>query len=302
MLAKALNKTPVAGGMLSTRNLAAVVLLAAVLAACSGSDSFKLVSVSMCPTLGPGDHVKTGTADELHRGDVVIVRDPTALTGNTTQQGSVPTVVTRIIAVPGDVVATQAGHLLLSGRPADEPWLAPGASTPDYFAQPYGPVAPDRYIGMGDNRVNMQTYEFSRQQVEGSAGDVRGRSSKCDEGPPPSFGSSGSNCERAQPDQPITRECADLVIFMHANAPQEAVDAVAARLRSDPAVEAVTYLDRDAAQAEFSSIMSDQPNIVVPADLPTSFHVLLKSGQDRDAARSRYLAMADVLEVIIPTR
>jgi hypothetical protein len=214
----------------------------------------------------------------------------------------VPSVVTRIVAIPGDIIATQSGHILLNGKPADEPWLSPGATTPDYFAQPYGPLGSDMYVGMGDNRFNMVTYEFSRRQVEGSAGDVRAHSSHCDDGAPsPSSSSSAAQCSR-RPEQgeAVTRACADMVIFMQAAAPQSAIEAVVVALRDDPVVEALTYLDQQTAQSEFSSIMSDQPNMVTPADLPTSFHVLLKQGEGRDAARGRYLTMPGVREVVLP--
>ena len=106
--------------------------LAVMCCACSGSDSFKLVSVSMCPTLGPGDHVKTSSVNELHRGDVVIARTPQELSGERTPTAA--TAVTRIVAIPGDTITTQGGYLLLNGKPANEPWIG-AASTPNYFPQ-----------------------------------------------------------------------------------------------------------------------------------------------------------------------
>jgi hypothetical protein len=156
---------------------------------------------------------------------------------------------------------------------------------------------------MGDNRFNMVTYEFSRQQVEGSAGDVRAHSSHCDESIRSSSSSSASTCDRRpERGEVVTRACADVVIFVQANAPQEAIDAVAGQLRDDPGVEATTYLDQLAAHSEFSSLLSDESNLVEPADLPTSFHVLLKPGQDRDATRSRYLTMSAVQDVVVTPR
>src|SRR4051794_14493449 len=104
------------------RRVPALLAVVGLCFACSGNDSFKLGSSSMCPTLGPGDHVKTKQTKDLHRGDVVIVRDPTRLTSKNNPI-SVPTVVTRIVAGPGDVVATQNGHLVLNDQTADEPWL-----------------------------------------------------------------------------------------------------------------------------------------------------------------------------------
>ena len=76
-------------------------------------------------------------------------------------------------------------------------------------------------------------------------------------------------------------------------------DDVATAVRNDPAVAAATYLDQPAAQAEFASIMSNQPNVAVPDELPTSFHVALNAGQDRDTARARYLTLSGVEEIIL---
>ena len=57
--------------------------------------------------------------------------------------------------------------------------------------------------------------------------------------------------------------------------------------------------DQPGAQAEFASIMSNQPNVAVPDELPTSFHVALNAGQDRDTARARYLTLPGVEEIIL---
>src|SRR5882724_2460480 len=71
---------------------------------------------------------------------------------------------------------------------------------------------------------------------------------------------------------------ADVIVYVNADAPDNFVDALRAQIESDSSVKSMTYLDHDAAYAEFSSLFSNQPAIaksLTPNDTPTSFTVVL---------------------------
>jgi len=101
----------------------------------------------------------------------------------------------------------------------------------------------------------------------------------------------------------ISRGCADLLIFMDLDASGSQIDAVAASLNDDPQVFAFSYLDRNGAAAEFSSMFGGPggggPTLPV-AEIPTSYHVLLKQGADRVADRVKYRAQPGVREALAP--
>jgi len=66
------------------------------------------------------------------------------------------------------------------------------------------------------------------------------------------------------------------VVFMQPDASEEQLDIVATNLDDNPEVLGVTFVDKDAAFAEFQDIFSDVPELVeaiTPEDLPTSFKV-----------------------------
>jgi cell division protein FtsX len=91
---------------------------------------------------------------------------------------------------------------------------------------------------------------------------------------------------------------------MRRDASPAQIGAVATALRGNPEVVTNTYLDHEDAASEFSSLFgsSGLPGAgpVAPADLPTSYHVALKPGADRDGIRPRYKALPGVQEVIVP--
>ncbi len=122
--------------------LAIAIVLA--LAARSLIEIYAIPSDSMEPTLRAGDHIlvtpyRFGAAPR--RGQVVVFRSP---------RDPALFVVKRIVAVPGDVVATTGrGQVTICGRLIPEPYLANGSDS--------GPIAPQIVPGgcffvMGDNR------------------------------------------------------------------------------------------------------------------------------------------------------
>jgi len=132
--------------------------------------AFFIPSRSMAPTLEVGDRVVVNRLSyrlgSPGRGDVVVFLRPTserraAESGALSWMrravaqglGGTPPgnedLIKRVVGLPGDVVQGRDGRLWRNGRLAEEPYLAPGASTADF-----GPVrvAPDHFWVMGDNR------------------------------------------------------------------------------------------------------------------------------------------------------
>lgn len=86
-------------------------------------------------------HVRTP-----HRGELVVFRDPS-------DRGLS---VKRIVAAEGDAVTVMNGVLLINGRPANEPYLAPGTVTltPPSCREQHFTCKPGQYFVLGDNRNN----------------------------------------------------------------------------------------------------------------------------------------------------
>lgn len=99
---------------------------------------------SMLPNYTTGDQVLVDRRDWTNpaHGDVVVLRYP----GDPEHRQYIK----RVVAVPGDTVAIEAGHVLINGRISDEPYLGPGTTTvPDVSTLT---LAPDEYFTLGDNR------------------------------------------------------------------------------------------------------------------------------------------------------
>ncbi len=99
---------------------------------------------SMRPTLVPDDRVLVEKVSprlgRLHRGDIVMVRWPDG-------DGLV---VKRLIALPGDRVATAGGHVLVNGHVADSQQCA---SLPLSYAFPAQRLRAGEVFLLGDNRL-----------------------------------------------------------------------------------------------------------------------------------------------------
>lgn len=95
-------------------------------------------SVSMTPTLGPGQRLVARVPGAVRRGDVVVV-DSAELRR---------TVVKRVVGLPGEHVAVDArGRVVVDGHCLDEPYVAHRGGPPRVFDVP-----PDQLLLLGDNR------------------------------------------------------------------------------------------------------------------------------------------------------
>ncbi len=108
---------------------------------------YAIPSASMAPALQPGDHIvvtpyRAPFACVPKRGDVVVFRSPL---------GRDELLIKRIIATPGDLIASEAGRVTVGGHTIAEPYVQrDGAS---------GLIAPQIvpagcYFVAGDNREN----------------------------------------------------------------------------------------------------------------------------------------------------
>lgn len=129
---------------------------------------FWIPTPSMVPTIEVNDRVMvnklTMNFSEVHRGNIVVFRDPAAPELDETIPEAVlrsvleavgvrvrgfDDLIKRVIALPGETITIEDNRILIDGVPIDEPYLPPGTSMPDF-----GPVTlgDDEVFVMGDNR------------------------------------------------------------------------------------------------------------------------------------------------------
>jgi signal peptidase I len=132
--------------MKTFRIIAQPLLLAVALAlvARGAVRLYSIPSLSMDPTLRVGDHILVTPYHRAlpWRGDVVVFRSPA-------NRGEL--FVKRIVAVPGDLVESRAGRLVICGHAVAEPYVLAQATT---GAIPSQIVPADSYFVLGDNRAN----------------------------------------------------------------------------------------------------------------------------------------------------
>lgn len=109
--------------------------------------SVQVVGDSMYPTLINSGHYWLDrfsyVVGEPKQDDIVAVRDP--------QDNTL--LVKRIIAVPGQTVCLQNGHVYVDGKLLREPYLPPGTPTYAYDRNGNAFISfGDKYFVMGDNR------------------------------------------------------------------------------------------------------------------------------------------------------
>ncbi len=119
-------------------------------------ESFSIPTPSMVPYLEPGDRVLVSRLSyhfhDVHRGDVVVFGPPKAARTITSSK-----LIKRVIGLPGDVVESAGGKVLVNGKPLREPYLAKGVVTDGVKRQT---IAKGRYWMMGDNRGDSADSRF----------------------------------------------------------------------------------------------------------------------------------------------
>ncbi len=118
---------------------------------------YAVPSASMLPTLAVAGRIwaqKIGiNVEHLSAGTIVVFKRPPT----DHLDPNIADVVKRIVAVPGDVVSSAGGHLLVDGQVVREPYLRPGTATTGVVSQV---VPPGDYFVMGDNRGNSYDSRF----------------------------------------------------------------------------------------------------------------------------------------------
>ena len=128
--------------------------------------SFSIPSASMEATLQVGDRILVNELaprlSELHRGDVVVFRDP----GGWLSPAEGDDLVKRVVGLPGDTVrcCDADGRLTVDGEPLDEPYLQVPEGDPASLAA-FDVTVPEGALWvMGDNREDSAD---SRSHVTG---------------------------------------------------------------------------------------------------------------------------------------
>jgi len=121
------------------------------------AQTYFIPSASMEPTLMIGDRILVNKVSyHLHgvgRGDIVVFATPPKEVADT----AIKDLVKRVIGLPGDVISSQGGRVLIDGRPLREPWLPRGTVTTAIHTQK---VPPHEYFVMGDYRSDSQDSRF----------------------------------------------------------------------------------------------------------------------------------------------
>ncbi|HVC71748.1 MAG TPA: signal peptidase I [Acidimicrobiales bacterium] len=111
--------------------------------------SYFVPTPSMSPTLVPGDRILVNKlSSTVHRGDIVVFKNPPA------DSGGPPTLVKRVIGLPGERISSEGNVVLINGKPLAEPWL-PALTGDCAQASEHIPpttISPDHYFVMGDCR------------------------------------------------------------------------------------------------------------------------------------------------------
>lgn len=143
--------------VLSWLAVVVIALLVATGTRAYAVETFFVPSPSMTPTLIPGDRIivnKLATA--IHRGDIIVFHDPPA------DGGGPPTLVKRVIGLPGEVISSRGSQILIDGKPLNESWLPPlvGMCAEPDARVPTTRIGPGHFFVMGDCRGNSDDSRF----------------------------------------------------------------------------------------------------------------------------------------------
>ena len=126
-----------------------IVLVVSALIRTYALQTYYVPTPSMSPTLEPGDRIIVDKlSSTVHRGDIVVFHDvPADPTGP-------PTLVKRVIGLPGETISSVGNTVYINGKPLKEPWLPPltGGCTQAAALIKKTTIPPDRYFVMGDCR------------------------------------------------------------------------------------------------------------------------------------------------------
>ncbi len=128
-----------------------VATLVAIAARTYAVQTFFIPSPSMTPTLQVGDRVLVNKlSSTIHRGDIVVFHDVPA------DVGGPPTLVKRVIGLPGETISSTGSSVLIDGRKVAEPWLPPlvGACSETTVHITPTKIPAGHYYVLGDCRGN----------------------------------------------------------------------------------------------------------------------------------------------------
>ena len=115
------------------------------------AQTYYVPSTSMWPTLKAGDRIVVNKlSGTIHVGDIIVFRRPPA---EHCGGEPVPDLVKRVVGLPGQTVSAHTGHVYITGKLLNEPWLPKGPHTYTTMSGTYT-VPKGDYFVMGDNRVN----------------------------------------------------------------------------------------------------------------------------------------------------
>ena len=134
------------------------------------AQAFYIPSGSMEPQLEVGDRVLVSRTSyrlhEVNRGDIVVFPSPTTppdddpflartvqdlLESVAIRKPGDDELIKRVVALPGETISAQGGHVVIDGRRLDEPYLPDGTVTHEF--SPVSVPAGHVFV-MGDNRGN----------------------------------------------------------------------------------------------------------------------------------------------------
>jgi signal peptidase I len=110
--------------------------------------------------------------DEPRRGDIVVFHTPPAARERC---GAGGTYIKRVVGLPGERWSERAGVIYIDGRRLQEPFVRPERRDTETFAG--GPIGPERYLLLGDNRASSCDSRFwglaARSSIVGKVFEIK---------------------------------------------------------------------------------------------------------------------------------